>query len=65
MKTTKPERDILVNMSEICEHLGMGEKQVRRMAGEDPTFPAKKYGRWVSSRRALDEWNFQRLTRRW
>lgn len=56
-------RDLLVGMKEIAGHLGLREKMVRKIMQEDPAFPARKAGFWLSSRRALDDWAYEAARR--
>ena len=63
-KPTIPRRDVLVGLAEICDHLGMGQKMVRRLAESDQAFPVARGARWVSSRAALDRWSYDYANRR-
>lgn len=53
--------DILIGMKQICDHLGLREERVRDIMRRDAAFPARKEGVWLSSRRALNEWLYEKV----
>lgn len=59
------DRKAVLSIEEASEYMNMGRDRVKRLAMQDPTFPATREGAVVRiNRKGLDDWLLSRAKRR-
>lgn len=55
-ETTKVERKALLNISEFCEYMGIGQTKARELLRGQNGFGVQIGNRWYANKKKLDAW---------